>query len=213
MTGHWIKRKVFKFRFKGRRARGLLWRKSVYEEWFEYAKISPLSYPKEFGDLSSFKNFEEWWRDPEYGFELFCEPVEKPLVEEISDLNNVDLDNDYVYLKVDLNSDFDVCMARLKTLLRNKRKSLKPRKFESMAKFKPSKEMKRIHVDTLKRQRKAWELKQNGLKRYEVVEALNYNHKNKDGDDIDIDNLLRVVSRDVERANNVFKNISKGSFP
>jgi len=82
----------------------------------------------------------------------------------------------------------------------------KPQKLKSMATFKPSKEMMRIHVKTLNRQRKAWALRQIGYTRKKVGDLLDYRFQEQE-------NLLRAVSRDVQRANAVFKNISKGTFP
>ena len=205
MRGPWVRRKAFTIKFRGRQPRALLWKKSVYKAWFEFAKCSPLGYPKEFGDLSSFKNFEEWWKHPDYGFELFCEPVEKPLVEVVSNFN--DIDNHYLYLKVDMHSDFHICMERIKSLFIKKGMNRsKPQKLKSMATFKPSKEMMRIHVKTLNRQRKAWALRQIGYTRKKVGDLLDYRFQEQE-------NLLRAVSRDVQRANAVFKNISKGTFP
>lgn len=208
MARPWTKRRIFKFTFKGRRARGLLWRKRVYEQWFEYARISPLSYPKEFGDLSTFKNFEEWWRHPNYGFELFCEPVEEPIAKVLGPVDFKDYDKNYLYLRVDLHSDMDTCMSRIKTIVRRKRKGFKPPKFNSNARFKPSVEMKRIHTETLERQRKAWVMKRDGFKRQEIVDELKIKQTY-----INRENALRIVSRDVERAKAIFEAISKGTFP
>jgi len=83
------KRHLYTFEFKDRPRRALLWRKEVYQEWFAYAKLAGVgNYPDEFGNLEEFSDFESWWKHPEYGFELFCEPEEKPaLVDESSPIH------------------------------------------------------------------------------------------------------------------------------
>jgi hypothetical protein len=60
----YIKRTGFSYRLKKpdgtlRPRRGLFWMKKVYEEWFEYSKISIYGYPKEFGNLDEFDNFKD----------------------------------------------------------------------------------------------------------------------------------------------------------
>ena len=63
----------------------MLWKKDVYREWFEYVKLYRRQHGKNptpfraFGDVSKFE-FEDWWRDERYGFELFCEPEATDLV-------------------------------------------------------------------------------------------------------------------------------------
>ena len=62
MKKNWKKRKLLTYRFKGREPRGLLWRKDVYKEWFLYGRLFQErggNLPKDFGDLSKFKDFEE----------------------------------------------------------------------------------------------------------------------------------------------------------
>lgn len=213
MNNRWIKRRTRKKSIKGRVARGLLWRESVYREWFEFAKISTLvpAYPKEFGDLDQFDNFEEWWDHPSYGFELFCEPEEKGLVEEATPTGSIE--KYYLYLKVFLKADLEICMARIEELLNKKRQGLKTPQHKSMAKFQPSIEMKNFKVEVLQRQRDVWVQTNSGVKKEKMLETVTYNTLDKNGESLKDSELFRYLSRDMKRANAIFESISKGTFP
>ena len=54
----WVRRVIQRVRFTDREPRRLMWRKAIYEEWFEYAKLAG-TYPKEFGDLSKYEKFDD----------------------------------------------------------------------------------------------------------------------------------------------------------
>ena len=51
----WTKKKLFTVRFKNRQPRALLWRKSVYKEWYEFALLAE-TLPTEFGDLAVYSD-------------------------------------------------------------------------------------------------------------------------------------------------------------
>ena len=107
MRKRWTNRKLFTVRFKGREPRALLWRKPVYKEWFLYAKLAQelgKKIPKAFGNLKKFDDFEDWWRHPKYGFELFCEKPMGELVQETQP-NRSKLQPDELLLKINLKGD------------------------------------------------------------------------------------------------------------
>lgn len=141
----WTNRKLFTVRFKDREPRALLWRKKVYEEWFHYAKLAQENkrkIPRAFGNLRKFDNFEDWWRDERYGFELFCERPMKTLVSEVKN-GNVKLDANEVLIKVNLKGDLEILERDLRKLLLTKDTS---EEYESNARFQPSRPMKYIGI-------------------------------------------------------------------
>lgn len=143
-TQKFTKRKLFAVTFKGREPRMLLWRKAVYEEWFHYAKLAQQSKrktPRAFGNLRNFDEFEEWWRDPKYGFELFCEKPVGRLVEEVRAKASVTPEQ--VLIKVDLRGDPEILLRDFARLLKAKDLS---DDYQSNARFQPSRPMKHIAV-------------------------------------------------------------------
>ena len=152
----WTKRKLFTFQFKDRPRRALLWRKSLYAEWFEYAKLSLQMggrIPRAFGDLSKFDNFEDWWRHPEYGFELFCEP-------ELGDTVTVTRGglshrDNTINFNVRLDVDPEIVVRDFKKLLSEHSKS---HNYQSRARFQPSLPMKALKPEKLRQARIAFEL-------------------------------------------------------
>jgi len=203
----YIKRTVMSFKMNGQPRRGLFWKKEVYKLWFEYAKISPLPIPKEFGDLTQFDDFEDWWKHPDYGFELFCEPVKK---EPLSVVTNIDEDNDknIIYLAIDISSEPQKLKRMFSTVLKKHKSEVKPP--ESRARFQPSLHGKYIRLDVLKTYLEVWEKRQSGMTRTDIY----YEKFGDRGSDKNIyESDLRVISRQTQRANEIFKNIEKGTFP
>jgi len=196
-----------------------LWRKGVYEEWFEYGKLHQQRGGKlsaDFGKLCDFKNFEAWWRHPDYGFELFCEPFIDDLAKVVTDPSKP-VEANHILLEIDLNADSDRIISDFKRVLRNQKVS---EEYSSKARFQPSKEMKFIKVRKLRSFRQTFELTEE-MKHTEVVEYLNLvpeNLKHFQNDDPQfyerlLDSALRKVGRHKKSVLNIFKNLEKGSFP
>lgn len=204
----WIKRKLFTFEFKGRPRRGLLWRKSIYEEWFYCAKHAlaiGLDLPKDFTDVSSFESFEEWWSHPDKGFELFCEPfIENHAMSVDSQCN---LTDDEILLKVNVNGDPDIILHDIKIALKP---LVNARYYESRAKYKPSREMKYLRKKSITLSRRVWELSEQGLKQIQIVKELDL----QIGDTLEAtETALRKVQRAKARFNQSLRNVEQGTFP
>jgi len=130
------KRKLLSFEFKGRPRRALLWKKATYEMWFIYARVHQRNggmIPKAFGDLSKFESFEEWWSHPKYGFELFCEPKHRDLVEVVD--GRAKQESGTALLKVRLNADRELILRDFATLMK---KMTEHEEYRSEARFQPS---------------------------------------------------------------------------
>lgn len=201
----WIKRSVFTYAFKGRPRRGLFWSKKVYKLWFDFAKQSPRNVPAEFGNLSKFHNFEEWWRHPEYGFELFCEPVEEPSFEIVTSTS--DTAPDHIYLKMNLNEEPQKLKRLFEGILKKQQRNKKIKK-KSKARFKPSINQKYIKLEALKDYFEIYKLRNAGFSRKETYEK----HYQRKWEEYDEDSL-RNISRACQRVNEIFKSIEKGTFP
>lgn len=199
----YINRNLQTFQFKGRARRGLLWKKALYKEWFEYCLLAE-KYPDDFGNLSSFSSFEAWWRDPEYGFELFCEPLEPLPVKEIEHSVLQEENSERLIVSIDLNADIKKILFNLENLL--KRKKLKTKPFESKARYQPSKPARHVKLQKLKRYRLSYVLQKEGKKRQEIGDIL-------EGQGYYKEPYLREVSRDIAMAKGIIQNVSKGSFP
>lgn len=238
----WLKRKLQTVRFKDREPRALLWKKKVYEEWFLYAKMAQerkRKIPKAFGNLRKFDNFEDWWRDERYGFELFCE---KPMRELVTEVNGASqkLETDEILVRVNLKGDLDVIERDFKKLLREKDT---PDDYTSNARFQPSRPMKHIAVGVTesdfgdyKRDNKLAEYRAT----YLLAEKMSYKdvarklgwlegdkeyylneHPNPDGTkglfmfeyQKLLDNRVKKVRRHVEQVEKTFKNIENNTFP
>ena len=144
MKKKWTNRKLFTYTFKGREPRALLWRKPVYREWFLYAKLAQelgRKIPRAFGNLRKFDDFEDWWKDERYGFELFCEKATGDLVSEVS--GKTKLDDDEILLKVNLKGDLEIINRDIRRLLLTKDVA---DEYTSNARFQPSRPMKHIPV-------------------------------------------------------------------
>ena len=65
-----------------------------------------------------FESFEAWWRHPEYGFELFCEPYVGDLVAFVDD-QAVKERSSEMLLRVSLLADKDIILRDFKRILSN----------------------------------------------------------------------------------------------
>lgn len=114
----------------------MLWWKETYETWFLFARVYQRQggkLPRAFGDLSSFSGFDEWWRDPKYGFELFCEPAFEDLVRKVDTRTKVDAGS--ILLKVNVNADRELILRDFDNLLN---KIHEHQTYQSTARFQPS---------------------------------------------------------------------------
>ena len=130
------KRKLLSFQFAGRPRRALLWKKATYEMWYRYAKVLQTrggKLPAEFGDLREFSTFEEWWRHPEYGFELFCEPPTGPLVQLVD--SQEEPATGTVVVAVTVNADRELILRDFQALLKRINSS---EEYRSQARYQPS---------------------------------------------------------------------------
>jgi hypothetical protein len=204
----WIKRKLLTFEFKGRKRRALLWRKRIYEEWFYCARLCQLNggkIPRDFGDLTKFGSFEDWWRDPNYGFELFCEPFIDSYAE-LVDRKGI-LSTDEVLLKVNLNGDPEIILRDIKLALSSKLEGVD---YQSRARYKPSLTMKYLRIEKIRKSRQVWELSQEGKKQREIVEELGM----PVGATVEtFEVAIRRVQRYKAAYNKSLKNVELGSFP
>ena len=227
----WTKRKLFAVKFKGREPRQLLWRKDVYEEWFNYARLHLTrggKVPREFGDLWSFGDFEEWWRDPSYGFELFCEPPLETMVETVDGSSKQELGADELLLKINLRADPDILEAELKRVLQSVELG---DEYKSQARFQPSKPMRHLKfksaAGSLREMRETFELSEKMTHR-EVCERLGWiKVKEEDflirnaGNRLEakkdylmfVKGRLRRVIRHRRFVLDAFERIEQGSFP
>jgi len=205
----YLKRSILTFRFKGRPRRGLFWKKDVYRLWFDFAKLSNRPIPKEFGDLRQFNDFEDWWRHPDYGFELFCEPVREKSLYKVSSIDKTN--KDIAYLKVNLDEDPKKLKVLFGTFLkRHKRQKVKEKK--SQARFQPSVKWKHMRLDAWKDYLEIWKIrnpvKGKKLSCKDTYEKY-YNRKWQKHDEVS----LRQISRSCCRVEQIFKSIEKGTFP
>ena len=239
MKKKWTKRKLQTVKFKGREPRALLWRKPVYEEWFHYAKLAQSmgkKIPRAFGNLRKFDNFDDWWRDERYGFELFCEKPTGELVSEAT--SKTKLEPDEILVKINLKGDLEIINSAVRRLLVSKDVN---DEYTSNARFQPSRPMKHIAVgatDTefeegVKRQNKLGEYRET----YEVVKSVDGDYKEAakklgwllekdfyvsrkliDEDDVYgyqhiVDNRVKKVRRHVDQVEAIFQSIANNTFP
>ena len=200
----YIKRHLQTFRFTDRPARGLFWRKDIYKEWFEWAKLAG-KYPADWGPLDQFADFEDWWRHPKYGFELFCEPTEQVPVSVVE--TGVQLPDGNLVVAIDLNADSDKALRMVQNLIKKHLKS-KHTSSISHARYSPSKHAKYIKLEVLRRYRLAYTLSViEGKTRNELAPELMKHRKSKQLPS------LRVITRDITAAKAILKNVAKGVFP
>ena len=216
MKKGWTKRKLFSVGFTGRQRRALLWQKKVYKEWYEYCLLALLagrSIPAEFGDLTQFKDFEEWWRHEDYGFELFCEQYAEDLVQVVSGDEQA-LKVNHLRLDINLTGDLDKILALVKSELQRQQVSSN---LVSNARFKPALEMKHMKADSLALGRKVWMLHWQGMRQADIVEQLGIYAKAKDGTEKSIwkqmDGGIRKVQRHIKSVEEIFDRIEQGTFP
>lgn len=198
----YVKRRLQTFRFSGRPARGLYWRKDVYKEWFEWAKLAG-KYPADWGPLDQLSDFEEWWKHPDYGFELFCEPPEMPAVRVLEAGETVT--DDELVVAIDKHADPEKALLMLRNLVKKQLRS-KP-SFESRARYAPSKHGKYIKLDVLRRYRFAYKLMLEGKTRKEIAPELMKFRKSKQLPS------MRVITRDLTTAKELLRDVAVGVFP
>ena len=199
----YINRNLQTFKFKGRERRGLLWKKAIYKEWFEYCLLAK-SYPDDFGQLTLFNSFEDWWKDPKYGFELFCEPPEPLPILELEHSVFPDEIESRLVVSIDLDADIKKVLFNLERLLQ--RKKVKAKSSVSKARYQPSKPGRHIKLQKLERYRLSYVLQQEGKKRVEIGEILESKGYYRQPD-------LREISRDIAKAREIITNVTKGCFP
>ena len=123
--------------------------------------------PPDFGWLPDFYDFEEWWRHPDFGFELFCEPY----VEDFAKVLNVPLKmvrSDAILLEVSLLGDKDLILRDIKRVLSDVHL---PEEYSSRARYRPSVDMKYIKPDKLRAARETFLLTEN-MKHRRVVRRI-----------------------------------------
>lgn len=204
----WIKRKLLNIEFKGRAPRALLWRKWVYEEWFYCARLAKQAgkkVPTEFGSLDKFDIFEEWWRHPDFGFELFCEPYVGNFAEIVN--GKALLLPDEVLLKINVNGDPDLILRDIKSALRSK---FDAEEYHSRARFKPSRPMKYLRKEAVRLSRLVWELTEQNQTQAEIVETLNLA---KNGSIEAHESAVRKVQRAKQRFKSSLQNVGSSTFP
>ena len=201
----YVKRRLQTFRFAGREARGLYWKKDIYREWFEWVKLAG-NYPSDWGPLAEFNDFEEWWRHPQYGFELFCEPPVQPPITTLKTGDLVGDASNQLVVSIDCAGDPEKALLMLRNLIKKK---VRPnRSLLSAARYAPSKHAKYIKLDVLKRYRLAYTLMVlEGKTRKEAIPELMRLRKSKQ------EPTLRVITRDLTSAKAILTNVTKGIFP
>lgn len=218
MKNSWTKKKLFTVKFKGRKARALVWRKRIYKEWFEYAKLHQSHggvIPKEFGKLVDIDDFEDWWKDPDYGFELFCEPYMDEALRLLDEPPKC-IEPDNILVSINLNVDRDKLVQLFTKLLKQNQVS---DEYSSLAKFQPSLDMKYLKHEKLKLFREVWILEKSGMAHKNIVKKLGMISKNvAPSSDPDLYqtlmlSALRKVSRYKRAVSLSFKQIEKGTFP
>jgi hypothetical protein len=198
-------RSVLSFQFKSRPRRRLLWEKVVYRLWFDYAKVSPRGVPAEFGDLSAFNDFEEWWRHPSYGFELFCEPPnEQPLLKVVQSITDGE-ELGVIYVRVNLNEEPERLKRSFDSILRKQQEglSLEPK---SEARFHPSMPQRHMKLSAWRQDLENWKSREGGMSRRDIFRA---RYRSIDPSE----DQLRVISREFQRAKKMFQSIERGTFP
>jgi len=173
--------------------------------WFEFAKISPLPIPKEFGDISQI-NFDKWWGLKR---ELFLEPPEKPPLSEVKSIDK--RKRNTIYLEVDLTGDPDSQKKIFNNIIYEKSKYKPSGSFESKAQFQPCLSGKHIKYEVLEDHLKILKMMNAGLTTKEIYEK----QFGKDPEKKDQYALSRKrsINRQKERVKQILENISKRTFP
>ena len=217
----------------------------MYEEWFHYAKLAQQlkrKIPRAFGNLRKFDNFEDWWRDPRYDFELFCEKPVGRLVEEVGSGSTVTPEQFLV--RVDLRGDPEILLRDFAVLLKSRDIS---DDYQSNARFQPSRPMKHIAIGAHESDRGNYK-RENKLRAYretylkaqempysEVALTLGWlkgdrdyylnQHKWTADDGLEytgmpvseyqlvLDNSVKKVRRHVQQVEAIFDSIERGTFP
>ena len=216
----WVRRTAFSYTFNNadgtkRARRGLYWKKDTYREWFEWAKMSG-KYPSDWGNLDDFE-FEEWWKHEDYGFELFCEPAEREPLEVVQLIED---DKHIKYLRIDLTGDPKKLELMFKNFL--KKNQQKP-DLNSHARYQPLRHQTYLKLKAYARYRRTYVMREiEGKSRGDVIEkrmSPQPPYQSREERKIEIHDYrkdserLRSVSREVQKAKQIMKNIKKGTFP
>jgi len=135
---------------------------------------------------------------------LFCEPEEEePLlvVDEISKRKG------FKYLRIDTNAEPAKVSKMFRTFVKQNINNPNP-KIESHARFQPSRPAKHIKMNALKNYRTTYVKREIQGKSRKQVLVDRYG-----GSVVITDEMLRCVSRDVQKARLIMRSIQKGTFP
>lgn len=216
----WVRRTAFSYTFNNadgtkRARRGLYWKKDTYREWFEWAKMSG-KYPSDWGNLDDFE-FEEWWKHDDYGFELFCEPAEREPLEVVRLIED---DKHIKHLRIDLTGDPKKLELMFKNFL--KKNQQKP-DLNSHARYQPLRHQTYLKLNAYARYRRTYVMREiEGKSRGDVIEdrmppkAPHMTTKVRKEQIISYrtdPELQRSISREVQKAKLIIKNVEKGRFP
>jgi hypothetical protein len=224
-----VQKRFFKQKVKGE-YRSLGWSKNVYREWFRYAQLSPLPYPKDFGDLSEYgtnfayenihqivptvgrpykdgdTEFNKWWKEK---MDLFYEPSEQRKDRIVTKINPNEKDwpfdkKNYLYLQIDL-SDLDKAVVEFNKVMvkeyYKQREKRKKFKFQSKAKYYPSLPQKNIKLEKLMTYRLAYDLKfKQNKNRIDIVIHLTENGLMKKSDTYDGDKAVYEKNKKLGKA-------------
>jgi hypothetical protein len=213
-----VQKRFFKQKVKGE-YRSLAWSKNVYREWFRYAQLSPLNYPKDFGDLSEYGTesayidihpvtpkigrlykdedleFNQWWKEK---MDLFYEPPEQHIDRIVTKINpnekEFQIDKNHLYLQINL-SDLDKAVIEFNKVMvkeyYKQKEARKKFKFQSKAKYYPSLPQKNIRLQKLMIYRLAYDLKfKQNKSRIDIVIHLTENGMMKKSDIYDDDRAI-----------------------
>ena len=125
--------------------------------------------PDDFGWLPDFDDFEQWWRHPDYGFELFCEPYVEDLAKVLGTPPRR-VRSDSVLLEVSLLGDKDLILRDIKRALSDVHL---PEEYSSKARYQPSLDMKYIKPEKLRAARETFILTEK-MKHKKVVRHTNH---------------------------------------
>ena len=157
---------------------------------------------------------------------MFCEPAEEPVVEEVTESN---ADKNRLIVSIRKDADPNEVIHHLKKMVEKNVRL--PKENVSHARFTPSKPAKNLMPEKLERYRLVYELYLKGFKRYVIADELQgirSKYKNtrenerqylygiaKTGKDKGLPKLAddREISRDLQKARLILKNVAKGQFP
>ncbi|WP_150141009.1 hypothetical protein [Candidatus Enterovibrio escicola] len=173
-------------------------------------------YPSDWGNLDDFE-FEEWWKHDDYGFELFCEPEEREPLEVVKIIED---DKHIKHLRIDLTGDPKKLELMFKNFL--KKNQQKP-DLNSYARYQPLRHQTYLKLKAYARYRRTYVMREiEGKSRGDVIEdrmppkAPHMTTKVREEQIISYradPELQRSISREVQKAKLIIKNVEKGRFP